>query len=191
MEPDITSAEAERNSERILQVAHKERPRLLSFVRKQVASQEDAEDILQDVFLRLLVASSVTEPIEHVTAWMFRTARNRVIDWYRRKRHSAVPMTEIESSEEPAAEYLFADLNRDPASELLGSMIWDEVNDALDDLPAPQRLVFIAHEIDGKSFNEIAAETGDPVNTLISRKRYAVLFLRERLQEFYSELFEE
>jgi RNA polymerase sigma factor (sigma-70 family) len=191
MERDHISAEGQAPSDKLLLRAHAERTRLLSFVRRRVASAEDAEDILQDVFTRLLDATSLAEPIDQVTAWLFRTARNRVIDWYRRKRHRATPMSDLEFEAPPFLDRLMADPEEDQASRLLRSMVWDEVNEALEELPEAQREVFIAHEIDGKSFKEIAEETGVSINTLLSRKRYAVLFLRERLQDLYDELSEE
>jgi RNA polymerase sigma factor (sigma-70 family) len=164
-----------------------ERKRLFDFIRRRVATTEDAEDILQDVLYQLVASYSVTEPIEKLTSWLFRVARNKIIDWYRRRRPERMPV-DLENPGEPLnlEEILF-----DPASspELLygRSLVWRELSEALEELPEEQREVFVLHELEGRSFKEIAEETGEPVNTLLSRKRYAVLTLRERLQELYDE----
>ncbi len=189
MEHHITPVPSAGASINLIQAAHNERPRLLAFIRRHVDNSDDAEDILQDVFYRLVNASNLVEPIEQVTAWLFRVTRNRIIDWYRGRK----PMVsaDVGSFASSRTEELLVDPAQDPASDSLRTMIWDELTEALDELPEPQRLVFVAHELEGKSFKEIEEETGVPLNTLLSRKRYAVLYLRERLQELYDEITEE
>jgi RNA polymerase sigma factor (sigma-70 family) len=166
-----------------------ERRRLFDFIRRRVRTDEDAEDILQDVFLQLVSTYSVTEPIERLTSWLFTVARNKIIDWYRKKRTNQIPAHLADAE----GEYLLADLLRDPRQDpedvYARSLLWAEFMNALEDLPDNQREVFVMHEFEGKSFKEIAELTGEPVNTLLSRKRYAVLFLREQLRELYEELF--
>lgn len=171
-----------------------ERGRLFSFILRRVGSPEDAEDILQDVFYQLVTSYSVTEPIEKMTSWLFTVARNKVIDWYRRRK--PVPAisqrianldAESDASLPLNLEEILFDPAETPDQAYARSVVWSELADALDELPENQRQVFIMHELEGKTFKEIAAQTGDPVNTLLSRKRYAVLFLRERLQELYNE----
>ena len=164
-----------------------ERRRLLDFIRKRVGSNEDAEDILQDVFYQLTARYS--QPIEELSAWLFAVARNRIVDWYRRRqRVSAAGAGGAEEEEGTfSREEMLPDPGGGPEAAYARLLVWEELEEALEDLPAAQRLVFVRHELEGKSFKEIAEETGDPINTLLSRKRYAVLFLRERLQELYDE----
>ena len=166
----------------------KENKRLFDFIRRRVRTDEDAEDILQDVFLQLTSSYNVTAPIEQLTSWLFTVARNRIIDWYRKKRPTS--FTAYEDPEEgPASlEEILFDPGQHPDDIYDRSLFWREFADALDDLPDEQREVFVQHELEGKSFKEIAGQTGEPVNTLLSRKRYAVLHLRERLQEYYEEI---
>jgi RNA polymerase sigma factor (sigma-70 family) len=166
-----------------------ERRRLFDFIRRRVRTDEDAEDILQDVFFQLASNDSVTEPIERMTSWLFTVARNKVIDWYRKKKTGQLP----EHLADAEGEYLLADLLRDPSQDpddvYARSLLWSAFTDALEELPDNQREVFVMHEFEGRSFKEMAEITGEPVNTLLSRKRYAVLFLREQLRELYEELF--
>jgi RNA polymerase sigma factor (sigma-70 family) len=163
-----------------------ERKRLLGFIRRRVRTEEDAEDILQDVFYQLLSGYSVTEPIEKLTSWLFTVAKNKIIDWYRKRKPE--PLTKDLNDEGPLN---LEDILFDPAQNAddvyANSLVWTELADALDELPAEQREVFVMHELEGKSFKEIAEITGESVNTLLSRKRYAVLFLREKLRELYEE----
>lgn len=174
----------------IADVFRREQSRLRNFVRRRVPDPRDAEDILQDVFYRLVEANRLLMPIEHVTGWLFRVARNRIIDFFRKKRpesfsHAAVadekdellPLEDLLPSPDAGPEALYA------RSVLLG-----EIERAIAELPEDQREVFVAHELEGRSFREMAAETGVSVNTLLSRKRYAVRHLRERLQRIYDEL---
>ena len=163
---------------RIADVVTREESRLRNFIRRRVADPRDVEDIVQDVFSELVEANRLLMPIDQVSAWLFRVARNRIIDLFRRKKPERF-------DEDGEARLLSPDAGPEDAFER--SVLLDEIEDALDELPKEQRDVFIAHEIDGKSFKEIAAETGVNVNTLLSRKRYAVQFLRERLQEIYDD----
>ncbi|MGH2567559.1 MAG: RNA polymerase sigma factor [Bacteroidota bacterium] len=164
-----------------------ERKRLFDFIRRRVRTEEDAEDILQDVFYQLAAGYSVTEPIERLTSWLFTVARNKITDWYRKRRPQALPVhTDDDAAPVNVAEILF-DPTQNPDELYYRSLVWTELAGALDELPEEQRLVFVMHELEGKSFKEIAEVTGEPVNTLLSRKRYAVLFLREKLQELYDE----
>jgi RNA polymerase sigma factor (sigma-70 family) len=171
-----------------------ERRRLFDFIRRRVRSPEDAEDILQDVFYQLIASYSVTEPIEKLTSWLFTVARNKIIDWYRKRRPGSSfeqGVVNLGGEDDASLPLNLEEILFDPADSpdrAYGrSVVWSELADALDDLPENQRQVFIMHELEGKSFKEIAELTGERVNTLISRKRYAVLFLRERLQELYQE----
>jgi RNA polymerase sigma factor (sigma-70 family) len=167
-----------------------QRKRLFDFIRRRIRSESDAEDILQDVFYQLVSSYSVTEPIENLTAWLYTVARNRITDWYRKRR--AVPLPDggesgITNGPLILDEILF-DPQDSPDSVYWRSMVWQELADALDELPERQRAVFVWHELEGRSFKEIAEMTGEPINTLLSRKRYAVLELRKRLQDVYDEL---
>jgi len=163
---------------RIADVVTREESRLRNFIRRRVADPRDVEDIVQDVFSELVEANRLLMPIDQVSAWLFRVARNRIIDLFRRKKPERF-------DEDGEARLLSPDAGPEDAFER--SVLLDAIEDALDELPKEQRDVFIAHEIDGKSFKEIAAETGVNVNTLLSRKRYAVQLLRERLQEIYDD----
>lgn len=165
----------------------KERKRLFDFIRQRVRTEEDAEDILSDVFYQLIASAGVSEPIEKMTSWLFTVARNRIIDWYRKKRPEPFrPQFDDESLPLNLEDILF-DPTQDPDRVYERSLLWTELAEALDDLPKEQREVFVLHELQGKSFKEIADITGERQNTLLSRKRYAVLYLRERLKEMYDE----
>jgi RNA polymerase sigma factor (sigma-70 family) len=189
MEAALNPVTAERQRDAVLtRTVRQERQRLSDFIRRRVRNDADAEDILQDVLAQLVSSYSVTDPIEQVTAWLFRVARNRIIDWYRRKR----PDRPAAGSGDPEAplnlEEILFDPKQDPDRVYARSLVWKELADALDELPEDQRQVFVWHELEGKSFKEMAEITGAPLNTLLSRKRYAVLHLRDRLQELYHEL---
>lgn len=164
------------------------RPRLLEFIRRRVRTDEDAEDILQDVFMQLVANWSVTEPIDKLAAWLFTVARNRITDWYRKKRHAPMPRDPNDDLLPLNLEDVLPDPAGTPENELVRSLIRDALEEALEEMPQKQRDVFVWHELEGRPFKEIAALTGEPVNTLISRKRYAVLFLRERLQDAYDDI---
>lgn len=166
----------------------KERTRLLDFIRRRVRTEEDAEDILQDVFYQLMSSYSVTAPIEQLSAWLFAVARNKIVDWYRKRKHSAPNPIDEETGLPLNLEDILFDPAQEPDEVYVNSLVWTELADALDELPEEQREVFVMHELEGKSFKQIAEITGESVNTLLSRKRYAVLYLRENLQELYNEL---
>lgn len=175
------------SSESLEQTVKAERPRLLDFIRRRVRTAEDAEDILQDVLYQLVLNYSVTEPIERLTSWLFRVARNKIIDSYRKKKPDPLQVNESSSEEPTNLEDILFDDSMSPDILYGRSVVWSELSDALGDLPEEQREAFVMHELEGKSFKEIAEETGESVNTLLSRKRYAVLALRERLQDLYEE----
>ena len=164
---------------RIADVVSREGSRLRNFIRRHVADPRDVEDIVQDVFSELVEANRRLMPIDQVTAWLFRVARNRIIDLFRRKKP--------ERFDEDGEERLLSP-NAGPEDAYERSVLLDELEDALDELPKEQRDVFIAHEVEGRSFKEISAATGVSVNTLLSRKRYAVMHLRRRLQGVYDDL---
>ena len=171
--------------QRISEAIAREQPRLRNFIRARVANPGDAEDILQDVFYELVAAYRLMQPVEQVGAWLFRVARNRIIDLFRKRklRNDAI----ANDGEALLLDDLLPSPDAGPEALFARSVLMDELDAALDELPAEQREVFIAHEIDGRSFKELAAETGLSVNTLLSRKHYAVLHLRKRLQAIYDE----
>lgn len=178
--------------QRITQAIDRDRPRLRNFIRRQVADQADAEEILQDVFYELVEAYRLMKPVKEVTAWLFRVAHNRIIDLFRKRgREAARFATAPTSSEAESAslswEDLLPSLEAGPETEFARTLLIEELEDALEELPAEQRVVFVAHEIDGESFAEIAKRTGVSVNTLLSRKHYAVMYLRKRLQSVYED----
>jgi RNA polymerase sigma factor (sigma-70 family) len=170
-----------------------ERKRLFDFIRRRVRTEADAEDILADVFYQMVASYSVTEPIEKMTSWLLTVARNKIIDWYRKRKPESFRQREDDSTLPQNLPLNLEDILFDPGQnpDVLyeRSMLWTELADALDDLPDEQRDVFVMHELEGKSFKEIAEITGEPVNTLLSRKRYAVLYLREALQELYDDFY--
>jgi len=165
-----------------------DRKRLFDFIRRRVRTEADAEDILADVFYQLVVSYSVTEPIEKMTSWLLTVARNKIIDWYRKRKPESYRQREDESALPLNLEDILYDPGQNPEVLYERSLLWTELADALEDLPDEQRDVFIMHELEGKGFKEIAEITGEPVNTLLSRKRYAILCLREALQELYDDI---
>jgi RNA polymerase sigma factor (sigma-70 family) len=169
-------------------VVKKEKRRLFDFIRRRIGNEAEAEDLLQDVLYQLASNYSVAEPIENLTAWLFTVARNRVIDWYRKRRPVPMPQASGDEDRSLGPEEILFDLEDGPDRAYWRTEVWSELSSALEDLPAAQREVFVAHEIEGVSFKEIAQRTGEPLNTLLSRKRYAVLFLRERLRDLYDEM---
>ncbi len=177
--------------QRISDVVTREQSRLRNFIRRRVPDPRDAEDILQDVFYQLVEANRLLMPIEHVTGWLFRVARNRITDLFRKKKpesfSDAAGMGD-DDDELLQLEDMLPSPDAGPDAVYARNVLLDELESALDELPDEQREVFVAHEFEGRSFKEIAAETGVSVNTLLSRKRYAVLHLRERLQSIYDEL---
>ena len=175
--------------QRISEVVEREQSRLRNFIRRRVPDPRDAEDILQDVFYKLVEANRLLMPIEHVTGWLFRVARNRIADLFRKKRPESFgeAAVEGEDGEVLQIEDLLPSPDAGPDALYVRSVLLDELELALDELPEDQRDVFVAHELEGRSFKQMAAETGVSVNTLLSRKRYAVLHLRERLRNIYDE----
>jgi RNA polymerase sigma factor (sigma-70 family) len=176
--------------QRISEVVERERSRLRNFIRRRVPDPADAEDILQDVFYKLVEANRLLMPIEHVTGWLFRVARNRITDVFRKKRpdnFSDVAGAQDDDDELMQFEDLLPSPDAGPEALYARKVLLDELELAIEELPDEQRAVFVAHELEGRSFKEIAADTGASVNTVLSRKRYAVLHLRERLQSIYDE----
>jgi RNA polymerase sigma factor (sigma-70 family) len=156
---------------------NRERPRLRSFIRRRVADPRDAEDILQDVFHALVEANRLLMPIDHVTGWLYRVARNRIIDLFRARKPEPLLFEDLLPSPDAG-----------PEADYARTVLLEALEQAIAELPAEQRDVFIAHELEGRSFKEMAAATGVSVNTLLSRKRYAVLRLRERLRSTYDDM---
>jgi RNA polymerase sigma factor (sigma-70 family) len=175
--------------QRISEVVKREQSRLRNFIRRRVPDPRDAEDILQDVFYELVEANRLLMPIEHVTGWLFRVARNRITDLFRKKKPESFSDTAVAGQEDELLhlEDLLPSPAAGPEALYARNVLLDELELAVDELPEEQREVFVAHELEGRSFKEMAAETGESVNTLLSRKRYAVLHLRERLQSIYDE----
>jgi RNA polymerase sigma factor (sigma-70 family) len=180
---------AQEQAQRISEVVEREQSRLRSFIRGRVGDPRDAEDILQDVFYELLEANRLLMPIEHVTAWLFRVARNRITDLFRKKQPRSVGDGAVagEDDERLPWEDLLPSPDAGPEALYARTVLLDELESAVDELPEEQREVFVAHELEGRSFKEMAARTGVSVNTLLSRKRYAVRHLRERLRGVYDE----
>jgi len=178
-------------NERLTEAIGRERGRLRNFIRRRVDDESEAEDILQDVFYELIEAYRLMKPIEQVGAWLFRVARNRIIDRFRKKKPEPFaaardPETGVEDSSLSLEEFLPSP-EAGPEAEYARSILLEELDAALEELPEEQREIFVAHEIEGRSFKEISAETGVGVNTLLSRKHHAVLHLRRRLKSIYQE----
>jgi RNA polymerase sigma factor (sigma-70 family) len=179
---------AARQDQRISEEIKRERHRLWNFIRKRVPDEADAEDILQDVFYELLEAYRLMKPVEQVGAWLFRVARNRITDLFRKKKPVALGNDPDAGDEDMLRlEDLLPSPGGGPEAAFARSVLLEELDAALDELPAEQRDIFIAHEMEGRGFKELSAETGVSVNTLLSRKHYAVLHLRRRLQAIYDE----
>ena len=178
--------------QRISEVVKREQSRLRNFIRRRVPDPRDAEDILQEVFYELVEANHLLMPIEHLTGWLFRVARNRITDLFRKKKPESFSNTDAAHKKTDDDEFLrFDDLlpspDAGPDALYARNLLLDELESAVAELPDEQREVFVAHEFEGRSFKQMAADTGVSVNTLLSRKRYAVLHLRERLQSIYDE----
>ena len=186
--PSSSHADDTERTRSLERAAKSERKLLLDFIRRRISNDADAEDILQDVFYQLVTSYSVTEPIEKLTSWLFTAARNKIIDWYRKRRPERGSTSVGEPSPPLDLEEILFDPQQNPDEVFFRSLVWRELAEALDDLPEKQREVFVMHELEGRSFKEIAEQTGESINTLLSRKRYAVLYLRERLQELYDEM---
>jgi RNA polymerase sigma factor (sigma-70 family) len=167
---------ARERDQQVSDVVTREQSRLRSFIRRRVPDPRDAEDIVQDVFSELVEANRLLMPIDHVTGWLFRVARNRITDLFRKKQPEWLEFEDLLPAPDAGPEALYA-----------RSLLIDELELAIDELPEEQRWVFLSHEIEGRSFKEMATATGVSMNTLLSRKRYAVLHLRERLQTVYDE----
>jgi RNA polymerase sigma factor (sigma-70 family) len=187
-EPWSITAMAERDL-RVSEIVAEQRTRLRSFIRRRVPDPSDAEDIVQEVFYELVEANRLLMPIEHVTGWLYRVARNRIIDLFRKKKPERFSDAAIENEDGEIlqVEDLLPSPDAGPEALYMRSVLLDELELAIEALPEEQREVFIAHEIDGRSFKELSAETGISMSTLLSRKRYAILHLRERLQAIYNE----
>lgn len=179
-----------RKDQTITRVVAEYGKRLFSFIRGRVSTNEDAEDILQEVWYQFSRVIDV-QPIEQISGWLFRVARNKVTDNYRKQKPV---LLEDQGYENDQGEWTFPDLlladNHTPESETLRLMFWEELMDALEDMPAKQRDVFIWNELEDQTFREIADRTGENIKTLISRKRYAVQFLRQRMEQMYIEFLE-
>jgi len=177
----------------ISEIVAEQRSRLRNFIRRRVPNPSDAEDIVQEVFYELVEANRLLMPIEHVTGWLFRVARNRIIDLLRKKKPQTFSDAAIEGEggEMLYIEDLLPSPDAGPDALYIRNVLHDALELAIDELPDDQRDVFVAHELEGRSFKEMAAATGVSVNTLLSRKRYAVLHLRERLQSVYDEFTKE
>ena len=175
---------------RISEALAREQSGLRQFIRKRVPDQDEAEDIFQEVFYELVDTYRLMKPVEQVGAWLFRVARNRIVDLFRSKRPSVLgndSMIATDDGETQQWEDLLPSPDAGPEAAYARAVLLEQLDAALEDLPEEQRDVFVAHEIDGRSFKELSEATGVSVNTLLSRKRYAVLQLRRRLQAIYNE----
>jgi RNA polymerase sigma factor (sigma-70 family) len=190
MEEALRNGLMAQQDQRISDAVRQDYPGLRAFIRKRVADQSDAEDILQEVFFELVEAYRLMKPVEQVTAWLFRVARNRITDLFRRRTREAQatePAKFNEQGEELLLDELLPSPDAGPDAAYARGVLVEALDDALEELPAEQREVFIAHELMGYTFKELAEQSGTSVNTLLSRKHYAVLYLRKRLQSVYEE----
>jgi RNA polymerase sigma factor (sigma-70 family) len=187
MDEVMHAVELTAEDRRIADTIGREQNRLRNFIRKRVADIDDAEDILQDVFYELVEATRLMKPIEHVSGWLFRVARNRITDLFRQKRAEVSTDDPVAGEENLSFEDLLPSPEAGPEAAYARQVLLEELEAALDELPDEQRDVFIAHEIEGRSFRELAAEAGLSVNTLLARKHYAVLRLRRRLRAIHDE----
>ena len=176
------------SSQNVIETVKEYGKRLFGFIRKRVNSNEDAEDILQDVWYQLTLLDN--GPIEQLGAWLYRVAQNKIIDRYRKQKPESLEDFTFEDDEGSISfkEILLSDDDDDPETGYLKKLFWEELLAALSELPEPQRKIFVLNELEDKTFQEIADETGENIKTLISRKRYAVLYLRERLRSLYEEI---
>ena len=177
----------------ISEAVKRERDKLRNFIRRRVPDPRDVEDILQDVFYKLVEANRLLMPIDHVTGWLFRVTRNRIADLFRRRRTENIASTEVvnDNAERLNLQEMLPSPDAGPDALYVRNLLLDELELAIDELPEEQREVFLAHEVEGRSFKQIAAETGVGINTLLSRKRYAVQHLRERLADIYNDFTNE
>lgn len=188
-EPSSISAMTDRDHQ-LSEIIAGERSRLRNFIRKRVPNEADAEDLLQEVFFEAIEAFRLMEPVQQWSAWMFRVARNRIIDLFRKKRRwtfGSDSVTVTSEEETLRLEDMLPSRDAGPDAAYARTILLDELEEALNELPKEQREVFIAHEIEGYSFKEIESRTGASVNTLLSRKHYAVMHLRRRLASIYDE----
>ena len=179
-------------AEHIDRTVRQERSRLLNFIRQFVNSQDEAEDIVQDVFYQFIVGYDDIRSVDQVSGWLFRVARNKIIDAFRKKKpqsFSSLNATANDEEQPLMLEDILPDVNNLPEEEMMKEMVWAKIDETLEKMPSKQRDVFIWHEFEQKSFKDIQKLTGDTLNTLISRKRYAVLTLREALIDLYKEMF--
>jgi RNA polymerase sigma factor (sigma-70 family) len=177
---DLTISEQDRF---IAEALERDESRLRGFIRKRVLDAADAEDVFQDVFYELIQAYRLMKPAEQTTAWLFRVARNRMVDLFRRKKAASLSEPVGEDDDALMLEDLLPSPDAGPEAIYARNLLLEAIDEALEEMPENQREVFVAHELMGRSFKELSEEMGTSVNTLLSRKRYAVLFLRERLQE--------
>jgi RNA polymerase sigma factor (sigma-70 family) len=191
MDATLIGDMVEKQDLRVSEAVEQQRSRLRNFIRRSVPDENDVEDIVQDVFSELVETYRLMKPVEQVGAWLVRVARNRIIDLFRKRRPEAAPHHlpgGVDEGEEANWEDLLPSPDAGPEAAYVRQLLIEELGAALDELPQEQREVFVAHEVEGRSFNELAAETGTSVNTLLSRKHYAVLYLRRRLQNIHDEL---
>jgi RNA polymerase sigma factor (sigma-70 family) len=189
MEETLSVAAMTEQDRRISEVIAGERSRLRNFIRKRVPNESDVEDLVQEVFYELVEANRLLKPIDYVTGWLFRVARNRITDLFRKKKPENFTDAAVmdEDGDLSQIEDLLPAPDAGPEALFVRNVLLDELELALAELPGEQREVFVAHELDGRNFKELSAESGINVNTLLSRKRYAVLALRERLQNIHDE----
>ncbi|WP_232066258.1 RNA polymerase sigma factor [Hymenobacter sp. BT18] len=190
---DASLMTAGHQDEQIQEAVRAQRGRLLQFIRRRIPDPNEAEDVLQDVFAELVESYRMLKPVEQAAAWLFRVARNKITDLYRRKKTASLEAEMAAYSGDEENDLLLADIlpavDDAPENRLLRQTLMEALSEALAELPAAQRQVFIWHELEDKTFREMEEETGVPLKTLISRKHYAVQHLRKRLQKLYTELF--
>jgi RNA polymerase sigma factor (sigma-70 family) len=184
----VEQAIAEQN-QWVAEAMERDESRLRNYIRKQVLDRETAEDILQEVFVELIEAYRLLKPIEQVSAWLFRVAKNRIIDRFRGRKLESLAVTKFGDDEDVpvSLDELLPSLESGPEAAYARSVLLEEIDEALQEMPEEQRSIFIAHEWEGQSFKELSVETGLSVNTLLSRKHYAVVHLRRRLRSIYEE----
>ena len=189
---NITAEMAIEKRQVVEKAVAKESNRLLNFIRSRVSNQDDAEDILQDVFIQLWQGYQTIESIEKITAWMFRVARNKIVDLYRKKKPDNFSAIERPAQNEDSEPLLLAEILQDsegdPNDVYTRELIWESIEEVLGEIPKAQRDVFVWHVLEGLSFKEMEEKTGDSINTLLSRKRYAIQYLRKRLIKLYEEI---
>jgi len=189
MDEPVSVAAMIQQNRQISEVVSEQGSRLRNFIRRRVPDPSDVEDILQEVFYELVEANRLLMPIEHVTGWLFRVARNRITDLFRKKKPVAFSDVAVTGEDEELLQFedLLPSPDAGPEALYVRNMLLEELEFAISELPDEQREVFVAHELEGRSFRELSDETGVSINTLLSRKRYAVLHLRERLQSIYND----